>query len=54
MLTDPNEPGVVWTLAYQCNRCGHKWLPRKDEHPRVCPQCHSAYWDKPKRPEGGQ
>lgn len=31
----------------QCKRCGHTWIPRKDDV-RICPnpKCHSAYWDK--------
>jgi predicted Zn-ribbon and HTH transcriptional regulator len=31
--------------GYQCERCGHKWVPREEERPRVCPKCKSAYWD---------
>jgi Zn finger protein HypA/HybF involved in hydrogenase expression len=31
--------------GYQCECCGHKWIPREDERPRVCPKCKSAYWD---------
>lgn len=30
-----------------CCRCGHTWRPTKDDV-RVCPGCHSAYWDTPK------
>jgi len=36
--------------GYRCERCGHEWVPRnKDERPRVCAKCKSAYWDKPRR-----
>ena len=35
--------------GYQCERCSHKWLPRKKEKPIICPKCKSAYWDKPKK-----
>jgi predicted Zn-ribbon and HTH transcriptional regulator len=40
--------------GYQCERCGHKWVPREvgGDRPRVCPRCKSAYWDIPKRIEG--
>lgn len=33
---------------YKCLRCGHEWIPRSDEYPRVCPnpKCHSVYWDR--------
>jgi predicted Zn-ribbon and HTH transcriptional regulator len=34
--------------AHKCLRCGHVWIPRKKEKPRVCPKCKSPYWDKPK------
>jgi len=34
--------------GYRCERCGHEWVPRNDENPRVCPKCKSPYWDKPK------
>ena len=30
-----------------CLRCGHKWVPRKPMYPRVCPKCHSPYWNVP-------
>ncbi len=28
-----------------CQRCSYQWVPRKTEV-RVCPKCHSPYWDK--------
>lgn len=30
------------------NRCGHKWVPRGDEIPQICPKCKNPYWAKPK------
>ena len=33
--------------SLQCQRCSHRWVPRKTEV-RVCPRCHSPYWDKRK------
>ncbi len=35
--------------GYKCERCDHKWIPRKKEYPILCPNCKSAYWDKPAR-----
>ena len=29
-----------------CRRCGHSWAPRQN-NPRQCPRCKSAYWDVP-------
>jgi len=40
-------PGLQ--TRHRCLRCGHKWTPRGMERPRVCPGCHSPYWDKPKK-----
>lgn len=34
----------------KCRRCDYRWAPRKTEV-RVCPKCHSPYWD---RPRGGE
>jgi len=28
-----------------CKRCGHFWIPKKEEV-RQCPKCKSAWWDK--------
>lgn len=44
----PDSLGVVLMWGCRC-RCGHKWLPRETERPRVCPKCKSANWDRPKR-----
>jgi predicted Zn-ribbon and HTH transcriptional regulator len=49
--------GVVPLQGCRC-RCGHEWLPRGDEKPRVCPKCKSPNWDRPMkagrgRPAGG-
>ena len=36
--------------GFQCERCGHKWVPRgSDEEPSVCPKCKSPYWNKPRK-----
>ena len=32
--------------GFRCARCGHEWVPRKDEQPRVCPRCKSPFWDR--------
>jgi predicted Zn-ribbon and HTH transcriptional regulator len=39
--------GVVQLSGCRC-RCGHEWLPRDGERPRVCPKCKSPNWDRPK------
>lgn len=31
-------------LSYQCQVCGHGWLPRKAQLPKWCPQCGSHNW----------
>jgi hypothetical protein len=35
--------------GYRCARCGHVWVPRKPEHPRVCPRCKSPFWDRERK-----
>ena len=30
----------------QCQRCGHAWLRRKPELPKMCPRCHSLIWNR--------
>lgn len=31
---------------HECKRCGHKWIPRTDSLPTICPRCKSPYWNK--------
>jgi predicted Zn-ribbon and HTH transcriptional regulator len=37
--------------GYQCERCGHVWVPRTkiDDEPTICPKCKSPYWNKPRK-----
>ena len=42
------EIGEVLLKGNRC-RCGHEWMSRDNERPRVCPHCKSANWDKPYR-----
>jgi predicted Zn-ribbon and HTH transcriptional regulator len=37
----------VKVLACRC-RCGHEWVSREPEKPRVCPKCKSPNWDREK------
>jgi len=32
-----------------CYRCGHRWPPRGEDRPRICPKCKSPYWDRPRK-----
>lgn len=41
--------GEILQKGYECERCHHKWTPRFDEKPRVCPKCKSPYWDVAKK-----
>jgi len=34
--------------GFKCIRCEHEWIPKKKQKPVVCPECHSAYWDRKK------
>lgn len=35
--------------GYKCDRCGHEWLRRGHDDPKVCPQCKSPYWNIPRK-----
>lgn len=35
--------------SYECLKCGHQWIPRKEGTPVRCPSCKSAYWNRPRR-----
>jgi predicted Zn-ribbon and HTH transcriptional regulator len=39
----------ITVMGYRCERCGHEWIPRGDEEPRVCPGCRSPWWNKPRK-----
>lgn len=41
---------LVW--GFRCERCGHEWVPRREEEPRVCPSCKSPYWNRPRKDTG--
>ncbi len=41
--------GKIKIEGYFCERCNHKWIPRGNEEPRVCPKCKSPYWNRPKK-----
>lgn len=42
----------ITVMGFRCDRCGHEWVPRTDSErePRVCPKCHSAWWNKLPKP----
>ena len=40
--------GEVILKGYICERCKHKWVPRENKIPLVCPNCKSPYWNKKK------
>jgi len=53
-----NGMGRASVNAYQCDRCGHIWLPKTWDGkpkslnkllPKVCPACKSPYWNTPRK-----
>lgn len=40
--------GLVFNVECSCGRCDHKWVPRENGEPKVCPSCKSPYWNKPR------
>jgi hypothetical protein len=43
--------GEITLKGFVCERCSHKWVPREDEIPKVCPKCKSPYWNTPRKLE---
>lgn len=41
-------PKVEVGKELTCTRCGHRWLPRKEDV-RTCPGCRTIYWDRPRQ-----
>ena len=40
---------VIKIAHYECCRCGHPWIPRRNRRPGVCPACKNRQWDIPKK-----
>jgi predicted Zn-ribbon and HTH transcriptional regulator len=40
---------TVTLPIHTCLRCGHEWIPRKQELPKACSKCKSAYWNVPRK-----
>lgn len=42
---------LITVFGFRCERCDHEWIPRRgvDEEPRVCPRCHSPWWNRPSK-----
>lgn len=43
-----NQGMTLKAYVHQCCRCDHEWIS-KQEHPKICPHCKSAYWDIPRK-----
>lgn len=43
------DDSKIKMIKYRCKRCKHKWFPRKEEKPIICPRCKSPYWNKLKK-----
>ena len=39
---------IIKLHKLRCERCGHKWIPRKEEV-RICPKCKSPYWNRKRK-----
>jgi len=42
------KSALTATEGHLCRRCGWRWMPRKPGAPKVCPRCHSPYWNDAK------
>ena len=43
------EKIAITVYGWRCLRCGHEWVPRGEELPKVCASCNSPYWDRPRK-----
>ena len=36
----------------KCRRpgCGHQWIPRRPDMPKVCPKCKQTDWNQKRKP----
>jgi predicted Zn-ribbon and HTH transcriptional regulator len=41
-------PVTLAVPQLSCERCGHKWYPRKAVYPKRCARCRTPYWNKPR------
>jgi len=39
---------IIELRRLNCKRCGHNWIPHKEEI-RICPKCKSPYWDRERK-----
>jgi predicted Zn-ribbon and HTH transcriptional regulator len=39
----------ITVMGYRCERCNHEWVPNGEKEPKVCPKCHSPYWNSPRK-----
>ena len=44
---------ILLIKELECQRCGHKWLPRKNEV-YACAKCNSPKWNIPKPKEASK
>lgn len=47
------RPYIRTNSQVHCLRCGHSWHP-VSQHSKVCPACHSRYWNAKQKPKRGR
>ncbi len=41
-------------MLCRCDKCGHTWVPRKADVPKMCPVCKRESWNEgSKQTKGG-
>lgn len=40
---------IIQLEGFKCERCGHEWVKRREDLPKVCPKCKSPYWNIPRK-----
>jgi predicted Zn-ribbon and HTH transcriptional regulator len=46
-----NTIPIINLPILHCARCGHTWIPRRPQPPKVCPACKQD-WTTPAKPVG--
>ena len=36
---------IIEGSGFECDKCGHEWIPRKGNTPKICPACKSTKWN---------
>jgi predicted Zn-ribbon and HTH transcriptional regulator len=44
-----NQGMKVTLTVLKCKKCGHEWIPRHPQPPKVCPECKRYDWQEDRK-----